>query len=386
VPLTDDQLIEFASDWGARLPERSLEIEAGRRLPEDIAQAFARGGLFHSTVPKDYGGSEIHPLTLIEIIKRISMGDGSAGWNVMIGATTGLLAASLPDEFAQQIYGDGPGVLSVGVTAPLGKAQVTEGGYLVSGRWPFGSGSQNAQWICGGSFVFDGDKQRLGRAEAPELHLMMFARDQVEIEDTWHVSGLSGTGSNHFSVKDQFVPEGRSVVLGGRSRIARPLYQFPMLGLLALGVSSVSLGIGYKALAAFREMACAKVPTGSVKGLATRSQVQSMVAESVADLASAEAYMHHVVSEAYEGASRGERLSIDIKARLRLAAANTTRRSAAAVDRLYQAGGGTSIYQESVLQRCFRDIHVTTQHAMVGLPIYEVVGRVELGLEPNSLL
>ena len=350
---TDQELITFAKHWSAQLPERSTEIESGRRLPPDIAKAFATGGLFHALVPVELGGSEVHPSTLVEIIKQVAMGDGSAGWNVMIGTTTGLLSASLPDEFAKQIYGDGPGVLSVGVTAPLGRAQAVDGGYTVSGRWPFGSGSQNAQWICGGSFIFDGDTQRMGKRGAPELHLMMFEREQVEIEDTWYVSGLCGTGSNHFSVTDQFVPAGRSVVLGGRASISRPLYQFPMLGLLALGVSSVSLGIGFKALEAFKQLAGSKTPTGAVKGLAERSQVQSIVGESTADLESAEAYIHKVIGQAYEMASQGERLSMETKASLRLAAVNATHRSVAAVDRLYQAAGGSSIYKNSVLQRCF---------------------------------
>jgi len=383
---SDQELINFAKDWSARLPERSIEIESGRRLPPDIAEAFSKGGLFHALVPAELGGSEVHPSTLVEIIKQVAIGDGSAGWNVMIGTTTGLLSASLPEEYAKQLYGNGPGVLSVGVTAPMGKAEVVEGGYKVTGRWPFGSGSQNAQWICGGSFIFDAGTQRLGKGGAPELHLMMFERGQVEIEDTWYVSGLCGTGSHHISVTDQFVPEGRSVLLGGRPRISRSLYQFPMLGLLALGVSSVSLGIGFKALEAFKQLAGSKTPTGGVKGLAQRGQVQSFVAESTADLESAEAYIHKVIGQAWEMAIQGERLPTEMKASLRLAAVNATHRSVAAVDRLYQAGGGSSIYENSILQRCFRDIHVTTQHLMVASPIFEVVGRVNLGLDPRSLL
>ena len=245
---SDHELVAFAKNWSSRLPERSHEIESGRRLPSDISDAFSRGGLFHALVPSELGGSEVHPSTLIEIIKQISKGDGAAGWNVMIGATTGLLAASLPEDYANQIYGGGPGVLTVGVTAPLRQAEVVDGGYRVSGRWPFGSGSQNAQWICGGSVIFDEDKQRVGNNGVPQVHLMMFERTQVEIEDTWYVSGLRGTGSHHIKVSDQFVPEGRAVLLGSRARVKKPLYQFPMLGLLALGVSSVSLGIGFKAL------------------------------------------------------------------------------------------------------------------------------------------
>lgn len=382
---TDAQLIDFARRWSSKLPARSAEIEAARRLPVDIADAFKSGGLFHALVPSQFGGSEVHPSTFVEVIKQVSSGDGSAGWNVMIGATTGLLSASLPDEFAKVIYK--PGVMTVGVTAPMGKASPTDGGYLVSGRWPFGSGSQNAEWISGGCFVVGSDgKKRSGKGGAPEIHLMLFERSQVEIEDTWRVAGLCGTGSHHFHVDEQFVPEGRSVVMGGRARVERPLYQFPMLGLLALGVASVGLGIGYRALDAFRELACEKVPTGASRGLSERSQIQSTVAQSTADLESAEAYMHRVIDLAFSEAEKGERLDVSLKAKLRLAAINATQRSVAAVDRLYQSGGGSSIYQDNVLQQCFRDVHVTTQHIMVGLPVYEVVGRVELGLPAGSPL
>lgn len=386
MPYTDDELIEFARDWSLRLPEHSNVIEEGRRLPQAISDAFANGGLYHALVPRQFGGSEAHPLTAVEVIKQISRGDGSAGWNVMIGLTTGLLSASLPENFGREIYGDGPGVMTVGVTAPLGKAEKVEGGHMVSGRWPFGSGSQNADWICGGSFIFENGEQRQNEKGAPESHLMLFEKNQVEIEDTWFVSGLKGTGSHHFHVDDQFVPEGRSVVLGKRTRVQGPLYQFPMLGLLALGVSSVSLGIGYKALNEFKELAAGKTPTGSARTLANRPQVQSQIAESRADLESAESYMKETIEKAYEVAKQGERLSAEVKASLRLAAANTTHRSVAAVNRLYQAGGGTSIYEGSELQRCFRDINVTTQHVMVATPIYEVVGRVELGMDPRSML
>jgi len=215
---------------------------------------------------------------------------------------------------------------------------------------------------------------------------MLFKREQVVIEDTWYVAGLKGTGSHHFHVENQFVPDGRWVVLGARAQIERPLYQFPMLGLLALGVSSVSLGIAEHALDVFTEIAGGKTPTGSKRGLSSRAQVQSDFARSLADVRSARAFIDSAVAEAWVEAEKGERLSADVKANLRLAAANATWRSVEAVDRLYTAAGGTSIYESSALQRCFRDIHVSTQHIMVAQPLYEVVGRVALGLDAGSML
>ncbi len=384
--MSADTLLDTAKRWTERLPEHSRLFERERRLSRDISTAFAKDGFYHMLVPRQYGGLEVHPLDFIEVLKRISAGDGSAGWNVMIGATTGLLAASLPDHFAREIYGTAPGTMTVGVTAPLGRAEKVDGGHLVTGTWPFASGCQNADWICGGCFLFENGEQVLNDKGEPDVHLMMFGSGEIDIQDTWHVAGLRGTGSHHFSTEAVFVPEGRSVVLGGRARVRAPLYQFPMLGLLALGVSSVSLGIGYHALDTFRKLAGVKTPTGSRKTLVQRALVQAEVARAVADLGSAEAYMKEAVVRAWDQAERGERLDTRVKAGLRLAAVNTTHRAVAAVDRLYEAAGGSSIYESSPLQQCFRDVHVTTQHIMVASPVYEVVGRVELGLPPKSLL
>lgn len=376
-------LLEYAQLCTTALPERSNEIEQARRLPVDIADDMRAAGVFRMLVPQVYGGLEVHPKTFIEVLKLISMGDGSAGWNAMIGSTTGILSASLPKAIAEEIYGQDPNVLTVGVTAPLGKAELNDDHYVVSGRWPFGSGSNNADWICGGCFVFENDEQVMG-TYGPEVRLMMFKADQVNIEDTWNVAGLRGTGSHHYSVDKVVVPRGRSVLLGNRAMIQTPLYQFPMLGLLALGVASVSLGIGYAALESFKDLAGVKKPTGSNRKLIDRQMVQSEVAKSVADLASSEAYMEKVIAEAWQSAERGERLSLAQKSSLRLAAVNATHKSVAAVDRLYQLGGGSSIYMDNPLQRCFRDIHVTTQHIMVAQPIYELTGKVLLGLDPKQ--
>lgn len=383
---TNNTLLARAQHWCNALPAQSDAIEQARRLPAELATQMAADGLFHMLVPRDYGGLEVHPSEFARTLTLIARGDGAAGWNVMIGATTGLLSASMPAAEARHIFGDKPGVLTVGVTAPLGRAERVDGGYCVTGRWPFGSGSDNADWICGGCMITEGGETVIGDHGAPESRLLMFAADQVEREDTWHVSGLKGTGSNHFNVDNQFVPAERAIILGGKPNITRPLYKFPMLGLLAIGVASVSIGIGYKALDAFKTMAGGKTPQGASRTLAERGSIQQDVALAQADLKSSEAYIHRAIDEAWQLATDGAKLSAEVRANLRLAAVNATERATLAVDRLYRAGGGSSIYDSNELQRCFRDIHVTTQHIMVGQPVYEVVGRVALGLDARQML
>ncbi len=375
-----------ATPFFDRIRDEALEIETARRIPASLAADLAAAGLFRMVVPTIYGGLQVHPSELVDTLIALSRADGAVGWNLMIGNTTGLLSASLPDHWAQTMYGNDPSAITVGVTAPMGRAIPEGDGLRVSGRWPFGSGSHVANWICGGCLVMENGQPRRNSHDLPETLLVFFHKSDVTIHDNWHVSGLRGTGSNDIEVTDLLVPAGRWVVLGGKPRIDAPLYRFPTLGLLALGVSSVAVGIAEHAIDEFIRLAGGKIPTGSTRALANRSSAQQQLAEAEAGVRAATALMHSTIDDVYTMAEQGIRLSLDEKARLRLAATHATWSSVAAVDKLYHAAGGSAIYQENPLQRCLRDIHVATQHIMVAQPTLEVVGKVMFGMDPRTLL
>jgi alkylation response protein AidB-like acyl-CoA dehydrogenase len=346
---------------------------------------MAEAGLFRIVVPEKYGGGQVHPRVFFETLETTAKADGAVAWCLMIGTTTSLLAASLPEPWAKEIFADHPDVIASGVTAPVGRAVATEGGLEISGRWPFGSASQISDWICGGCLVYENGEPQRGE-HGPRSLLAFFRASEVTIHDNWYTSGLCGTGSHDIEVREAFVPEGRWAWLGGRPRVDEPLYRFPTLGLLALGVSAVSLGIAQHAIEAFVELATDKVPTGSSRSLAARAGAQSELAMAVAAVRSARAYSLEAIDAAWEQADKSGRLSVETKANLRLAATNNAWSAADAVARLYHAAGGSSIYRSNDLQRCFRDVNVPTQHLMVARPTYEVVGRVALGLDPKTLL
>ena len=364
------QLVAARSFAGA-IRAHAAAAEAARRQPPELMRRLADAGLFAICIPAELGGGELSARDALRVIEEVSRADGATGWCVMIGATTGVLAASLPDAFAREIYGANPSVITGGAAAPLGRARATDGGHSVTGRWPFGSGCQHSEWLVGGTLMGEGD---------PGPRLVFFARDQVRILDTWHTGGLRGTGSHDFEVSDAFVPEGRSVLLGSEPRSAGPLYRFPVFGLLALGVCAVTLGVARRAIDELVALASAKVPTGSGRNLSSRSVVQRQVGEAEASLRSARAYVYGAIDAAWRIAARGESLPLETRADLRLAAVNAAWSAVRAVDLAYHAAGGTSVYDASPLSRCFRDIHVATQHIMVAQPIFEVVGRVTLGL------
>ncbi|MBY0278334.1 acyl-CoA dehydrogenase family protein [Candidatus Binatia bacterium] len=382
---TGDALRGIARELRARIADSAATIEQQRRVPAELVAEMARAGLFRMLVPRDAGGVEAEPRTMLDVLEEIACGDGSAGWAVMIGATTGVIAAYLPASATNEIFTASPEGVTGGVFHPRGHATVVDGGYRVSGRWPLASGCQHCAWLLGGCLVVEDGKPRLRDGGAPEARMMIFPARDVQIIDTWNVSGLRGTGSHDIAVADLFVPAERSVWFSTDPvRRGGALYAFPVFGLLALGIAAVALGIARGAIDDVLELAGAKVPTGSRRPLAERSATQATVAQATALVAASRAHLHATVDAVWRTASSGGAVSLEQRARLRLAATQTVRDAAKAVDLAYECGGATSIYEDSALQRRFRDVHVATQHVLVAPATYELAGRVLLGLPADT--
>ncbi len=376
-------LLDSVRAVGREADRRASETEGLRRLPDDIAAALVSTGMLRQWVPKVYGGAESELSTVLDAIEELAWHDGATGWCAMIGATTSLSAAYLAPEWAERIYGD-PTAATAGFAMPIGTARPVDGGLVVNGRWEWGSFTQHCTWIGGGCWVVDDAGARTARADGLVAPFVFFEPGQVDLLDTWRVAGLKGTGSTDYAVRDAYVPEGRWAQFFDTPRIDGPLYRFPLLGALSLGVCSVALGLARRAQHELTAIATTKRPSQSSRSLAERSVIQAEVARAEAAWRSSRAFVREVVDEAWQAACTGEALTDEHKRRLRLAATDATWRSAAAVDLLYHAGGGSSIHESSALQRVFRDMHVATQHGMVAARTYEPLGRMALGLPTDA--
>jgi alkylation response protein AidB-like acyl-CoA dehydrogenase len=378
------ELVAAARKLAPSIAARAEEIESGRRLPKDIADAMADAGLYGLAVPRTLGGAEAPPAAMVEILETIAQADASAAWCLMIGATTGLNAVYLPQTLARMIYGDGR-TITGGVFAPMGRAIPNNSDYIVTGRWAWGSGTQNARWIVGGAMIMDGDKPKVGPDGAPYHRMMIFDAADVTFHDTWHVMGLNGTGSLDFSVQELRVPQARTVSLQhDKPREQGPLYTFPPFGLLALGIASVALGNARGALVAFRELAAVKKPSASKRTLAERAHTQLVYAEAHAAHASARAFLYDVVNTAWADAQVGREITLERRAALRLACTQATRTCSTVCRDLYDLAGGAAVYASNPLQRRFRDAHMAIQHMMVAPATLEVAGRALLGLPTDD--
>ena len=218
--------IDLARGFSAELRERAAAIEEARRLPRDLSDRFAQAGFYRMCVPSALGGLECPPTTTMETIETLARADGASAWCVFIGATSGSVLSLISEGTGREVFAT-PTTLLSGVFAPRGSATAVDGGFRISGRWPWGSGTQNADWILAGCRIVRDGAPAIGDGRAAETRLMLVPASAVEFLDTWHVSGLSGTGSTDYEIHDVFVPASRAIAFGSIARSRGRSTRFP---------------------------------------------------------------------------------------------------------------------------------------------------------------
>lgn len=384
--MTSSEPLAAARVVGGLLRQRSEEIEAARNLVPDVVDRLAAEGLFRFWVPASVGGGEATAADGVASITELARHDGAAAWCVMIANTTGLLAGFLDHRWAEELFG-APTAIGGGFAQPVGRARPVSGGLEVSGRWAWGSGTAHCTVVGGGALLVDEAGSPSPRADGLVAPFVLFERDQVELLDTWHVLGLTGSGSTDYRTEAAFVPEGRWVQIGRDEPVETgPLYRYSLYGLLAAGVAAVAVGLAGRAVEDLRELASVSTPQGSRRLLAERASTQALVADAEATVRSSAAHLERALGEAWSTAEDGAPLGDEQRGAIRLAATDATRRCVDAVVALYRAGGGEAVYRRCGLERVLRDALVVGQHAMVADRTRELLGRLALGRESDTTL
>jgi indole-3-acetate monooxygenase len=363
--------------------EGSDEAERERRLPSRVVRAMAEAGITRMLAPRVVGGLEIDPITQLDVIEALAHTESSAGWNAQVYSSCGHVTGFLAPEVGEEIFGRNPSAIMSGtLAAPYGRATVVDDGYRVSGRWPYGSGCQDADWLGFTTGVYEGDRPRLDTDGLPEQRVVIVPAASAIIHDTWHVGGLRGTGSHDVELQDVFVPAAWTMWWTDTPFHSGPLY-WHRWWLLAHGAQR--LGVARAATDALYELAQVKTPTRSTALIRDRSLTQMQFAQAEALWQSARAYLWDTMTRLWERACAGERLGLKDLARARLANTNASVVAAQVADLMFSAGGGTAIHTSNPLERLFRDAHAAAQHATASVPTYEQWGRVLLYADPESL-
>ena len=362
----------IAGEISAAARALAAEIERGRRLPDELVARLRESGLLRAGAPREVGGLELAPGEALGCAEEIARGDASAGWCVSIAMTSSLLAAYLPPQSREELFGGGRGV-AAGVWAPRGRARPVDGGVVVSGRWAFCSGISHSDLMFAGCLA-EGDP-----SERPEHTVVALRREDLEVLDTWHTLGLRGTGSHDAVADAVFVPRTRTFSLFDGPVVGRPLYRFPIFGFFALSIAAAALGNARAAIDDLVALAANKVGLGSSRPLAARSPTQASVARAEASLRAARALFYEAIDAAWRAAHGDEPVSVALRNELRLAATHAVRTAAEVVRAMYDLAGGTAVYDDSPLQRRFRDAFTATAHFQVNAASRELPGRILLG-------
>jgi alkylation response protein AidB-like acyl-CoA dehydrogenase len=349
------------------LSARAAEMEAEGRIPEDVVDVLKAIGAFRLFVPQSHGGLELDLPSGLRIITALARVDGSVGWTTMIGNGGPLFANLLPRETFDRVYRSGPDTVIAAVTQPVGTAEATEGGFRVSGRWPFASGCLHADWM-GGVCVMTEDGKRLAGPDgkAPLMRGFFMPASEWEVEDTWHVTGLKATASHHVAFRDKVVPAAHFVDLAnGTPCLGGPLYQ-TVREVLPLFHGAFAVGLARGALDELVELAGAGRQQLHAPTSMRESEIfQYELGRLAGDLRAAEAFHQCQAAShwrrALAGALRDEALLAEA-AQAGVWIATTCLR---VVDACFALAGGSAVYETSPMQRRLRDMHTAAQHAVV---------------------
>jgi indole-3-acetate monooxygenase len=357
--------------------EHRATFDRDRRLPDVVFNALADAGLFRLWLPRALGGPELSPLDFMQVVEAAAALDGSVGWLVGNGGGFSRVGGYLPASVVGEWFAN-PVAFVVSATGAVGSAQPVDGGYRVTGRWPFGSGASHGTHFMGLATV--------GGGQAPDQPRMCcyFDRQQVTVHDTWHVSGLRGTASSDWEVRNAFVPAQAVHAFTGYSPVEPGiLYRMPALAIFAWTVSVVPLGIVRGALDCFADMAINKERLGTTGLLRDREIVQSMVGRSEAMLGAARAFLIETMTELMTATDIGGERLASARLRLRTAGAHAAETALRVADMLAPEAGSAGIFETGRLERAFRDIDAATKHVAMNPYIYVASGRARLGLDTS---
>ncbi|WP_394822266.1 acyl-CoA dehydrogenase family protein [Pendulispora albinea] len=150
----------------AMIRSECADLDTTRAIPASVMRALQAAGVYPMLVPKELGGAEIDPVTFLRVVEAASYADGSVGWCVAISGCYGTFGGMLPAEGARRIFA-APATIVVGAFRPTGVATPVDGGYRVTGRWPFASGSTHATWYLGGCTIVRDGKPIMGPTGVP---------------------------------------------------------------------------------------------------------------------------------------------------------------------------------------------------------------------------
>jgi 3-hydroxy-9,10-secoandrosta-1,3,5(10)-triene-9,17-dione monooxygenase len=379
-------LIARAANIRPILEESAEQTDAGRRLADAAVAALRANGLCKLMVPKRFDGYQTDIRTYIEVMAEIGRGCGSSAWVASLINVCAWLASLFPEQAQRDIWGANPEAWVAGSLAPIGEATPVDGGWRVTGKWPWASGSLHAQWAACGIHM----KNEQG--EMANLGLSLMPMTDVSIDDTWFMVGMKGTGSNTIVAKDAFVPAHRFLpypkAFHGEYLTEfkdESVYRAAFVPLTVLILAGAQLGVARAALDLVKQWAPKRgITHTNFRSQAESSGFQILFADAAMKVDTAFLHAFRAADDLDAAAGTGRQMTLEERARVRTDTALVAKTCREAVELLVQAHGTSSLADWNRMQRLWRDVHVASHHAITEWQVnLEIYGKAMLGIEPN---
>ena len=380
-----ETLLEAAKKFAPIIRANLDQMDSECQLPSELAEAMAQKGLFSMYVPKCLGGPEADPITAFPVVEEISKADGSAGWCCFNGTALTAAVSRISIEATKELFGDPPDIRGSGSARSGGTAKVTDGGYVVNGRWNYLSGVDHAKCLFLNCDVVDENGSPVSEGGIPVTRVAAVPLDSGTVISNWTTMGMRGTASNDAEYIDLFVPASHTYARTDPPVHEGPLYNPQTAILVSWTLAAANaLGMARGAMDCFMELAT----TGSTMSTALlrdRSIVQTTVGECEAMIGAGRSYILDAAGAMWKSQVAKSPDLMEKAVHVRLAIAYAIRQSVKVVDMLFYAAGTGAIHQSNGLERYFRDLHVSGQHISGLHSNYEYGGQFLLGAAPTAI-
>ena len=383
--ITPSVLIERARTVAAKWADRVPEIDSASKLPDELVADWIDAGLVATLVPKRYGGYELGLDTASEIIRIFSAMCPATGWVLAFYIGHNWIHCQFPEQAQREIFADGPSPCSAGVLAPLFKLRPVEGGYRITGRTSWNSGSPHAQWIMS-SGVVQG-------AETPTVLTFIMPRSDVTLVDTWDMEGMRSTGSWDAVAEDLFIPAHRTLpsmdlFTGqtiGSSAHANPFFTRPLILVTFTYSMAVFVGALRGVIDEFTNNLKTRVGTNDGKSAAAKQSLQILAGRGEAMTQTVEILMAEMAASVM-ATDASARFDVPARHALKARCAMLAELSRETINELVLGAGANAFRRQSKLQMIFRDINMISSHAFFDHnSSTEALGRSLLGMQTGPI-
>lgn len=357
---TEAELIQRAKDLIPWLRDRADAVEKARQVSDEIINKFKEAGFFRILQPRKWGGYQMPPNVLNQVLMELARGCPSSAWNVMVLGVHPFEVGLLDERCGAELWSEDNSRLVSSSYAPFGSVTKVEGGYVLNGEWLTSSGCDHAD---GGAFVGG----RIEENGAMVFRSFWIQRSDFSIEDDWHVVGLAGTGSKKLLIKDVFVPNYRCHIIGAYGEESHGwvenLYKMPFFYVFYAAVSSVTIGMARGMVDLYIEHMMPRQNLNQAVGAAVQDPfIKGRLGEAYAKITAARARVLSNTEEAWGYASQGELVPTDVRIRHFATNQFTGGDCFEAAHMIFKKTSTRGVWLHSPLQRQMRDILVAANH------------------------